>query len=125
MLWKNGLETALWTEILNTTGFTNAVAQDDLEHVSADLERAPPHLWARILDSSGDYQAIEWRNLPNLTEVLLQDTVAVELWQSVLDMSTPDVYDTVFNGLVARVARLLLNKESLPLLVNTWKCRGY
>jgi hypothetical protein len=93
-------------EILNTTGFTDAVAQDDLEQVSSALENVPPHLWARILDSCGACQALEWENLPELTEVLLKNSVAVELWSKVLNRSTLDVYDAVFNERVAQYVEM-------------------
>ena len=93
-------------EILNTNGFTDAVAQDDLEQVSSALENVPPHLWARILDSRGACQALEWKNLPELTGLLLKNSVAVELWSKVLNRSTPDGYDPVFSERVVQYVEM-------------------
>jgi hypothetical protein len=94
----------LWAGILNSTGFTEVVVHDELEQLST-LGCVPHHLWAAILNASGACTAIEWKNFSELTGVLLKNSIAVEHWPEVLNMSTPAVYEAVFNEEMApRVA---------------------
>jgi hypothetical protein len=93
-----GAPPELWADILYTSGFTEAVAQDDPEQVADALAGVPWPLWAGILDSSGACEAIVWRNLPELTALLRKQGVDEQFWCSVLDISTPELYNAVFCG---------------------------
>ena len=96
-----GVPPELWSDILHSTGFTEAVAQDDPEQVAEALADVPGRLWPEILDSSGACEAIAWRNLPELTALLRQQGVGEQFWCHVLEISTPELYNAVFNGEMA------------------------
>jgi hypothetical protein len=91
----------LWTPILESDGFAESVAQDDLRQVTSALEAVSAHLWADILRTNGAFEAINWKNFPELTASLRKHEVPVETWARVLDMSTPDVYEAIFNDAMA------------------------
>lgn len=96
-----GAPPELWADILHSSGFTEAVAQDDPEQVAEALAGVPCCMWAGILDSSGACEAIVWRNLPELTALLRRQGVGEEFWCHVLEISTPELYNAVFNGELA------------------------
>jgi hypothetical protein len=96
-----GAPPELWADILHSSGFTEAVAQDDPEQVAEALAGVPWCLWAGILDSSGACEAIVWRNLPELTTLLRRQGVGEQFWCNVLEISTPELYNAVFNGELA------------------------
>ena len=81
--------------------FAESVAQDDLRHVTSALVTVFAHLWADILHTNGAFEAINWKNFPELTASLMKNEVPVDTWVSVLNMSTPDVYDAIYNDAVA------------------------
>lgn len=101
-----GVSPELWSDILHSTGFTEAVAQDDPEQVAEALAGVPCCLWAGILDSSGACEAIVWRNFPELITVLRRQGVSEYFWCNVLELSTPELYNAVFNGEMAHNSKL-------------------
>jgi hypothetical protein len=85
-------------------GFAESVAQDDLRQVTSSLEHVSAHLWAGILNTNGAFEAINWKNFPELTASLRKHEVPEEMWAGVLEMSTVEVYDAIFNDTVAGYA---------------------
>jgi hypothetical protein len=62
-------------------------------------------LWAGILNTNGAFEAINWKNFPELTASLRKHGVPEEMWAGVLEMSTAEVYDAIFNDAVAGYIR--------------------
>jgi hypothetical protein len=82
---------------MDSDGFAEAVAQDDVAQITFALQHVPGRFWAEILNTNGAFESIYWRNFAELTASLHKHKVPMDTWASVLNISTAEVYEALYN----------------------------